>query len=116
MRSQRYDPALRRLGADRATDDRNTVIETFFAGITLTVCMLLAVRLLLSPRRRWGLDEWLRRQIAALRRRLATAARWRSARKTSVKAAEEAIRRARGGKWDGNVYRPRTFRRPRKPH
>ena len=90
--------------------------ETFFAGLTLAVCLLLALRLLIGPRRRWQLDAWLRGQTAAARRRLAEAARWRSARKASAKAAEEAIRRARGGKWDGNVYRPRTFRRPRKPH
>ena len=37
--------------------------------------------------------------------------------KTAEQMAEDAIRRARGtdardGKWDGNVYKPKSFKRP----
>ena len=28
------------------------------------------------------------------------------------RVAEEAIRRAKGGTWEGNVYKPRSFRKP----
>jgi hypothetical protein len=40
---------------------------------------------------------------------------WRSAKRAAAKAAEDAIRRARqkdGGEWEGNVYKPKAFRKP----
>jgi hypothetical protein len=35
-------------------------------------------------------------------------------RREAARAAEEAIKRARerGGEWDGNVYKPKSFRKP----
>ena len=42
---------------------------------------------------------------------------WRSHRRSAEKAAEEAIRRARDGvERKGNVYTPKSFNKPRKPH
>jgi hypothetical protein len=39
--------------------------------------------------------------------------RWRASRKTAERVAEEAIRRAReNGTWEGNVYKPKSFKRP----
>jgi hypothetical protein len=35
-------------------------------------------------------------------------------RREAARVAEEAIKRARerGGEWDGNVYKPKSFRKP----
>jgi hypothetical protein len=52
--------------------------------------------------------------MRAFARRLA---RGRSERRNAAAAAEDAIRRARdASERDGNVIRPKAFRRPRKPH
>ncbi len=55
----------------------------------------------------------------SLRRRVLKLVRWRSSRKAAAQATEEVIRRARtkaSGEWEGNVYKPDSFKRPRKPH
>ena len=92
------------------------MIETFFAGLTLAVCLLLALRLAIGRSRRLRLDGWVRRRSGALRRGRPRLVARRKLRRSSAEAADAAIRRARGGRWDGNVYRPHSFRRPRKPH
>ncbi len=102
--------------AVRLSECRRLLIETILAGLTLAVCGVLAVRLLIGERRRWRFDAWLRKRGANLQRLVRKALQWRSTRRTSAEAADAAIRRARGGQWDGNVYRPRSFRGPRKPH
>ena len=94
---------------------RNTVFESLVAAATLAVCALLLVRLALGERRRAAFDRSARRTIEALRRAGRAAIDWPRARRRSAREADEAIRRARGGHWDGNVYRPKSFRRPRKP-
>jgi hypothetical protein len=93
------------------------VVEKLLAGITFAVCVILFIRLLLGARRQQRFDATVRRAAAACRRSALSAWRWRSSRKEAVRVAEEAIRRARDdGNWEGNVYRPKSFRRPRKPH
>ena len=92
------------------------MIEKLFAAVVLVVCALLFVRLLIGARYRRRLDAALRRAAQAGRRAAhAAGSAWqrRSAQRTSKKAAEEVIRRARdGGSWDGNVYKPKSFRKP----
>ena len=92
------------------------MIERLIAAVVLAVCALLFVRLAIGERHRQRLDAALRSVANAGRRALRSARaawHWRTIRRTSKKAADEAIRRAReGGTWDGNVYKPKSFRKP----
>ena len=97
------------------------MIERLIAAVVLAVCALLFVRLAIGERHRQRLDAALRSVAHASRRALRSARaawHWRAIRRTSKKAADEAIRRARdggtrdGGTWDGNVYKPKSFRKP----
>ncbi|HEX7383781.1 MAG TPA: hypothetical protein VF291_05675 [Burkholderiaceae bacterium] len=99
------------------------VIGQAFAILAVVVCALLFARLLLGERRRRRVDETLIRTLTGTRRRLRSAWRWRRVRRAAAKEAAEAIRRARArrdedeaGEWDGNVYKTKSFRGPRKPH
>lgn len=99
------------------------VIAQGFAVFALVACALLFARLLLGERRRRRLDGSLARALAAGRRRLRSAWRWRRVRRAAAREAAEAIRRARerradddGGEWDGNVFKAKSLRGPRKPH
>ena len=90
------------------------MIERVFAAIVLAACAMLMLRLVIGTRRRQRFDAAARRIGSTLRRRARAAWHWRSSRREAAKAAEEAIRRARGadGTWDGNVYKPKSFRKP----
>lgn len=89
------------------------VIEKLLAGIVLLACVALFVRLLVGARRRQRLDAWARRSTAALARQARLLWHWRSARAQARRVADEAIRRARGEvERDGNVYRPKSFKKP----
>jgi hypothetical protein len=94
-------------------------IEKLLAGLVLALCVLMLARQLLSAPRRARVDRRLRHVWWDVQQRLRAAWHWRTSRQTAQRAAEEAIRRARegqGGEWDGNVYRPKSFKRPKKPH
>ena len=90
--------------------------ERVFAAIAFALCVLLLVRLTLSAPRRYRLDSALRRVGNALRRTGLSIWHWRDARRAAEnarKVADEAIKRARDrGEWDGNVYTPKSFRKP----
>lgn len=93
------------------------MIERVFAAIVLAACAVLMLRLLLGERRRYRFDAALRQAWHALRRWGLSVRHWRSSRRAAAQAAEaadEAIARARGrdGEWDGNVYKPKSFRKP----
>ena len=92
------------------------MVEKIFAGIVLAVCGVLMLRLLLGERRRYRFDAALRRFVVAARVKALRLWHWRSAHRQARRDAEEAIRRAREGEWDGNVYKPKSFKRPRKLH
>ena len=88
------------------------MIERVFAALALTICMLLLVRLVIGARRRQRIDAALRRVASAVRH-TAAATRQRRSAAQAAKAADEAIRRARDrGEWEGNVYKPKSFRKP----
>ena len=85
-------------------------MDKILPGLTLAVCMVLLVRMMLSAPRRYRFDAAMQRLWWALRHRALLVWNWRSSRQAAAKAAEEAIRRARGGgTWDGKVYRPDAF-------
>ena len=92
------------------------MVGKIFAAVVLAVCALLLVRLVIGERRRYRLDAALR-TVGHAARRVARSAQmawhWRGARRASKKAAVEAIRRARDGVTrEGNVYKPKSFRKP----
>ncbi|MBX3606285.1 MAG: hypothetical protein KF788_13475 [Piscinibacter sp.] len=89
------------------------MVEKVLAGVVVVVCIGLFVRLLIGERRRYRLDAWLQRQGTLLARRARGLWHWRSSRKQAQRVADEAIRRARGEvERDGNVYKPKSFRKP----
>lgn len=89
------------------------MVEKVLAGIVLALCVGLFVRLLVGERRRYRLDAWLQRSAATLAQRARLLWHWRRTRREAQRAADEAIRRARGEvERDGNVYRPKSFRKP----
>ncbi len=92
--------------------------EAIFAGLVLAACVVLLLRLVLSPTRRWQFDRAVMRAFERVRAGFGRLLRRRASSRAAARAADEAIRRARRGDLDreGNVYRPRSFRRPRKPH
>ena len=91
--------------------------EKIFAGLVLVVCGLLLLRLVIGERRRYRYDAFWRRLWVAVRVRSLRLWHWRSASRQARQDADEAIRRASGGEWDGNVYKPKSFKRdPRKLH
>ncbi len=84
--------------------------ERVFAAVVFAVCLALLLRLTLGARRRARLDAALRRAWQAVRGAVISLRHRREA----GRVAEEAIRRARDkrGEWDGNVYKPKSFRKP----
>jgi len=94
-------------------------MEKFSAAALLTVCVLMLLRLMMGARRRRVLDARALLTLTRLGQLGQRAWRWRSDRRRASIAARIAIRRASAGtdvERDGNVYRPDSFRGPRKPH
>lgn len=91
---------------------RPTVFAKVFAATMLVLCIVLLLRLALSDRLRWRFDAAVRRAWTALSagvRSLRDRVRGTREEHKAKKAAEAAIRRARSGSWDGNVFRPASF-------
>ena len=103
------------------------MIEKLFAGLVLALCLVLMLRLVLGARRRDRFDAAARRAWGNSQQFLSSAYHWRSHRREAERKADEVIRRAQGrsansespegdGEWEGNVYKPKSFRKPRKLH
>lgn len=94
--------------------------EKLFSAVVLLMCVLMLLRLCLGERLRGRVDAALRRfgvRARGLALRAGQWRKWRQSRAAAVREAEEAIRRARRhAERDGNVIRPDSFRKPRKPH
>lgn len=92
------------------------MIERVFAAIVFAACAVLLARLALRERGRHRFDAFFIRNGRALKRAGRSVWRWRDARREAEQArqaADEAIQRARDrGEWDGNVYTPKSFRKP----
>ncbi len=105
--------------ARAARKEEAGVIQKVLAVIGLVVCLAMLLRMVVAPRRRQAFDAALRRASQGTGERVRRLLRWRpTARKNAARAAEEAIERARRQAVDreGNVYRPKSFKGPRKPH
>ena len=90
-------------------------MDKALAALTFAACIVMLARLLMGETRRWRFDVALRRGWFAAKRRFFLLWHWRASRRAAAQAAEDAIRRARqkdGGEWDGNVYKPKSFRKP----
>ena len=85
------------------------IFERVMAAVVLVVCVLLLLRLALGARRRARVDAVARRAYQAVRQLIISTRHRREA----MRVADEAIKRARDrGSWDGNVYKPKSFRKP----
>ncbi len=101
------------------------LLEQLLSGLTATICVVLLVRLCLGDARQRRFDHTMRTLGQNLRRGAEQLWRIPAARRTAAREAQAAIERARGGRstpeadegeWTGNVYTPKSFRKPRKPH
>ena len=92
--------------------------EKIIAALVVAACAVMFVRLSLGARRRAGLDRFVARWSRRIGARVEGVFTWNGSRRRARREAEEAIRRARGrgGEWDGNVYRPKSFKKDRKIH
>jgi hypothetical protein len=91
-------------------------MDKAFAVLVFAVCIVMLVRLLMGAPRRYRFDAAARRFGFAFKRRVLQAWHWRASKRAATEAADEVIRRARQkdaqGEWDGNVYKPKSFRKP----
>ena len=105
------------------------MLHTLLAATGLVICIALALHMALPYRVQARVDAGVARLGGWLQRQMDRATGWRRRQRQARAAALEAervIRRAResaqgsegrvDGEWDGNVYRPKTFEKPRKPH
>jgi hypothetical protein len=93
------------------------VLEKIFAATIVIACLVLLLRVVLGTRRRARFDAALARWSRIAGGGVEALFAWPTAHRRARREAEAAIRRAReGGEWDGNVYRPKSFRNRRKIH
>lgn len=88
------------------------MIEKVFAGLVLAVCVVLLLRLMLGASRRARFDRAALAAGRGLRAKAMALWRWPRSRRQAQRLADDAIRRAREGRWDGNVYTPERFKKP----
>jgi hypothetical protein len=95
------------------------MMDKISAGVILSICLVMLLRLALGDKARGVLDATALRAWARIYGQWRRTSLWWSNRRYAASAARDAIRRARAGSGverDGNVYRPESFRDPRKPH
>ena len=105
------------------------MFSTVLAALGLATCIALAVHMALPYRARARVDAALAQLGAWAQAQIDRATGWRRRQRQTRAAALEAervIRKAResaqqgdgraDGEWDGNVYRPKSFEKPKKPH
>jgi len=103
------------------------MLHTVLAALGLATCIALAIHMALPYRLRSRVDAAAARLGVWLQAQIDNAVGWRRRQRQTRAAALEAervIRRAQEsaqhgrveGEWDGNVYRPKSFEKPKKPH
>ena len=90
------------------------MIEKVFAALVVAVCAVMLLRLALGPARQQRFDRFFVRAWNTLRAWAIALWRWPRSRKAAQQLADDAIRRAREGRWEGNVYTPEQFKKPPK--
>lgn len=97
--------------------------EIVVSGLVLALCVLLLLRLALPASRRARVDAAWRSAGRALQAFWGRAVTAPGRRRAAAREANDLIERARRarpdegeGEWEGNVYRPKSFKRPKKPH
>ena len=83
-------------------------LEQWISGITAAVCMVLLVRLCLGAARQRRFDHAVR-TLGRKRRRARASGK-------HLQRVDADASDADDGEWQGNVYTPKSFRKPRKPH
>lgn len=94
-------------------------MDMVLASLGLVVCGVLGVRLMLGVERRRRFDARMHAAWHTLQAWVWQLRNGRAARREASRMADEVIKRARAreeGAWEGNVFHPDTFKRPRKPH
>lgn len=87
------------------------MVEKLLAAAGLVVCIALLLHMVLPVARRRRVALWLHDAGASVR----SLRHWGRNRREAARQADETIRRARGeGHWEGNVFRPKSFKRPPK--
>jgi hypothetical protein len=104
------------------------MLQTLLAATGLAICIAMGVHMALPYRLRARVDATVARLGDWLQAQMDRLTGWRRRQRQTRAAALEAervIRRAResaqsdarlDGEWDGNVYRPKSFEKPKKPH
>lgn len=106
------------------------MLHDLLAATGLAICIALAVHMALPHRLQARVDAQVHRLGGWLQAQLDRITGWRRRQRQTRAAALEAervIRRARetalreqgqrlDGAWEGNVYRPKSFEKPKKPH
>jgi len=107
------------------------MLHTVLAATGLAICIALGVHMALPYRAQARVNAVLARLWAWVQAQVGRLTGWRRQQRQTRAAALEAervIRRAREsalhderdkrpeGEWDGNVYRPKSFEKPKKPH
>lgn len=93
------------------------MIEKFLAATIVVACVVLLLRVLLGPRRSGRLAASLRRRAARLQERYGRWVGLPSAQARAEREAHQAISRAReraAADRDGNVIRPKSFKRKKR--
>ena len=88
------------------------MIEKIFAALVVAICAVMLLRLALGPVRRQHFDRFFVRSWNTIRAWAIALWRWPRSRRQAQQLADDAIRRAREGTWDGNVYTPDQFKKP----
>lgn len=86
--------------------------ERILAGLVVAICAVMLLRLALGPARQQRFDRFFMRLWNALRAWATALWRWPRSRRQARQLADDAIRRASEGSWDGNVYTPDQFKKP----
>lgn len=102
------------------------MITKVFAGFGLLICLAMALHMCLGRRHRLLLEaRWgrlLRWASSILSRRFNARERRRAAHQAAMDAINRAQRSSHiepaavDGSWEGNIYRPKRFEKPAKPH
>ena len=92
------------------------MIEKVFAAGIVVACVVLLLRVLIGPRRRSRIEAGARRVASALQERFGRFVGLPSAHARAEREARDAIERARAraADRDGNVIRPKAFKRKKR--